>query len=506
MRSRSATMPCHALLHLVDEAQGQPAGDLLGGIEVVRQHHLVELGDQPRRPDQVAEAGAGHRPGLRERARDDQRRVVVDQRRAPTSRRTGRTPRRPPAARRRTTACSTASTLAVGSTRPVGLLGEHRNVTIGRCSATAASAASRSSEKSAARSPLDDRGAGEPGDVAVQLVRRLERGHRAARAGVGEQQRLQHLVRSVGREHLIRPHAVQRGDLGAQARWPPGRGSGATRTRDSSAANASRHAAGGGDGRLVGVQPHADVDLRRVVPLEGAEVVADGHRVTASHVTDTHRRPRQRRSIRGPSCRICDAGRLGRMSTAVAAELSVIAEHVERYRERVGGARAAAAGRRARRRRRGDVRGRAGAAHRAAAARPGERAAQLVSIGACTGSSSSTSPLWVKTRRRPPEGAVALRRQAADPGIARKPGGGNLVGAATIHPIHWNARGDGPSPTGVMMAASSRSWSEPQEIVVLARRRRGSSDDGHRSSSTHSPHARLLRIAHPTTVQDRSAG
>ena len=30
-------------------------------------------------------------------------------------------------------------------------------------------------------------------------------------------------------------------------------------------------------------------------------------------------------------------------------------------------------------------------------------------------------------------GAVALQCQAADPGIARKPGGGNLVGTATIH-------------------------------------------------------------------------
>jgi hypothetical protein len=32
-----------------------------------------------------------------------------------------------------------------------------------------------------------------------------------------------------------------------------------------------------------------------------------------------------------------------------------------------------------------------------------------------------------------PRGAVAQRRQAADPGIARKPGGGNLVGEVTIH-------------------------------------------------------------------------
>jgi hypothetical protein len=38
-----------------------------------------------------------------------------------------------------------------------------------------------------------------------------------------------------------------------------------------------------------------------------------------------------------------------------------------------------------------------------------------------------------------PFGAVALRCQAADPGIARKPGGGNLVGVVIIHANHSNA-------------------------------------------------------------------
>lgn len=32
-----------------------------------------------------------------------------------------------------------------------------------------------------------------------------------------------------------------------------------------------------------------------------------------------------------------------------------------------------------------------------------------------------------------PYGAVAQRYQAADPGITRKPGSGNLVGVVTIH-------------------------------------------------------------------------
>ena len=79
IRSRSATTGLHPRLHLVDEAQGQAAGDLLGRVEVVGQRHLVELGHQPRRADQVAEAGGRHRPRLGERAGDDERAVVVDQ-------------------------------------------------------------------------------------------------------------------------------------------------------------------------------------------------------------------------------------------------------------------------------------------------------------------------------------------------------------------------------------------------------------------------------------------
>ena len=63
---------------------------------------------------------------------------------------------------------------------------------------------------------LDDGRAGEPGDVAVQLIRRLERRDGAAGAAVGEQQRLQHLVRPVGGEDLLGAHPVEVGDRGAQ--------------------------------------------------------------------------------------------------------------------------------------------------------------------------------------------------------------------------------------------------------------------------------------------------
>ena len=95
-------------------------------------------------------------------------------------------------------------TFAAGSTSPVGLFGEQRNVTIGRCALDGAERRGEVEREVGGAVGLDDRGAGEPGDVAVQLVRRLERGDGAARAGVGEQQRLQHLVRPVGGEHLLR--------------------------------------------------------------------------------------------------------------------------------------------------------------------------------------------------------------------------------------------------------------------------------------------------------------
>ena len=48
--------------------------------------------------------------------------------------------------------------------------------------------------------------------MAVQLVGRLEGHHPPTRAGEGEEQRLQHLVRAVGGEDLLGRHAVQRAD------------------------------------------------------------------------------------------------------------------------------------------------------------------------------------------------------------------------------------------------------------------------------------------------------
>ena len=67
----------HAVVHLGAEVEREPSGDLGGRREVVRQHDLVELLDDPRRRDREAEPQRGHRPHLRVRAHDDERAVVA---------------------------------------------------------------------------------------------------------------------------------------------------------------------------------------------------------------------------------------------------------------------------------------------------------------------------------------------------------------------------------------------------------------------------------------------
>ena len=69
-------------------------------------------------------------------------------------------------------------------------------------------------------------------------------------------------------------------------------------------------------------------------------------------------------------------------------------------------------------------------------------------------------------------GAVTLQCQAADPGIARKPGGGNLVGEGHYTPNTTAAQGS----RYVVFSSYFRD------------RPRGSRDAGQMSSSTHSPH------------------
>ena len=67
-----------ALVHLGDVTHRQRAGELLGGVEVIRQDHLVELGDHPRRGHGITQSGCRHAPRLGERAHNDEASVVGD--------------------------------------------------------------------------------------------------------------------------------------------------------------------------------------------------------------------------------------------------------------------------------------------------------------------------------------------------------------------------------------------------------------------------------------------
>ena len=78
-RPRSSTSAATRCVHLVAVVERESPGDLLERVEVVRQHDLVELAHEPRRADEIAEAGRGHRPRLRVGPGDDERTVVVDE-------------------------------------------------------------------------------------------------------------------------------------------------------------------------------------------------------------------------------------------------------------------------------------------------------------------------------------------------------------------------------------------------------------------------------------------
>ncbi len=122
--------------------------------------------------------------------------------------------------------------------------------------------------------PLDDGGSGDPRDLGVHLIRGLERRHRPARPGVREQQGLQHLVRAVGGEHLLRQHPVELGDGGAEFEGRPIGIPVPVHPRQLRGERISERR-GRGFGRFVGVQTDRHVDLGGVVPLECTKVVTN---------------------------------------------------------------------------------------------------------------------------------------------------------------------------------------------------------------------------------------
>ena len=216
--------PVHAVVHLVAEVEREPARDLGGRSQVVRQHDLLELVDHPCRCDREAEAQRGHRPHLRVGAHDHERAVVAHE--------LERAPRRE---------------LAVGlvDDDEVVAVGREQRLDGGGGLDGAGGVVGAAHEHDRRRVLLDERtgdggidrevgaslphhhlGAGDPGDVRVQRVRGLE--HRGAPPGaaVGEQQRLQHLVGTVGAEQALGGLAEVRAERVAQARARRGRDSG----------------------------------------------------------------------------------------------------------------------------------------------------------------------------------------------------------------------------------------------------------------------------------------
>ncbi len=133
---------------------------------------------------------------------------------------------------------------------------------------------------------LDHLRAGDPSDVAMELVGRLERHGRALRPAVGEQEGLQHLVRPVGGEDLVGTDAVPLGDRRPQLERGPVRVAvpldGGERGRQLLAPALGRRVR-----RLVDVEPHGDVDAGRVVPRERPHVVARGDRVSSTGASTT---------------------------------------------------------------------------------------------------------------------------------------------------------------------------------------------------------------------------
>ena len=144
-------------LHLVGEVERQRRRQLLGRIEVVGQHDLLEVGHDGARPDEVAEPSGRHRPRLREGAGDDERLVVVDQ---AERRPRGELPVGLVHHEQRVgvddQVARTERTVASSSTTPVGLFGEQRNTTEGRAVATTRATSARSVRKSAAALTFDD--------------------------------------------------------------------------------------------------------------------------------------------------------------------------------------------------------------------------------------------------------------------------------------------------------------------------------------------------------------
>ena len=121
--------------------------------------------------------------------------------------------------------------------------------------------------------PRDDPGAGDPGQVAVHGIGRLEGRRGPSRSAVGQEHGLEDLVGAVGAEDPVEGRGVvvsqrrPQGDGLAVGVAVPGH---VGQRRGQLVDPGGRRA----DRRFVGVQPHRDVELGRVVPGHEGQVAA----------------------------------------------------------------------------------------------------------------------------------------------------------------------------------------------------------------------------------------
>ena len=171
-------------------------------------------------------------------------------------------------------ASSAARTTSSSSDVPVGLLGEQRITTSGRCRSISATTAPGDSPKSAAREAARESRAGAGRQQRVHRVGRREAERGAAGAGEGLQDLLDHLVRAVGGPQLTAGQAVAEvpGQVRAQRhRVPVGV---AVQPAALSCTACAIEAISRGRQRigiLVGVQHERNVQLRRAVGPHAAQ-------------------------------------------------------------------------------------------------------------------------------------------------------------------------------------------------------------------------------------------
>ena len=217
-RPRSSTSDATRCSISRAEVERDGARDLRRHRERVRQQHLLELGDHPRRRDREAEAHRGQRPHLRVGAHDDERAVVVDElERAPRrelavglvddEQRADFGPR-PRAAARRSRAARPCRSGCSGCTRTRPTAASTRT-SVDRARRRR-SRSRRRARRPRPRSPVIAR------DLRVQRVGRLEDQRAPAGAAVGEQQRLQHLVAAVRAEQALARLTEERAERVAQ--------------------------------------------------------------------------------------------------------------------------------------------------------------------------------------------------------------------------------------------------------------------------------------------------